>query len=548
MSNLLQQETAIGIELLSHKIRGAEVALENENPVIKHLFLKTLSEVDFFNVKPLYINPPIITSGLDGSDVLVRSLYLPLKKEKDIDASLPFQAETLLPYSIEEALLARQIIGQNEEGSFLTVLSARKDLLQKHLDKWLELQIEPEKVGCMQSALCQFGKTFLPIHKQYLILHINEKSTNCVLINEGKLISSFSHLEGLDALKSAYNKDSSEIPFDQINFISSLTNYAALSEAFKRLQQALVKIIFSLTKDSKGEPIEGLLLTGESVLWEGFDTKIIEKLSIPLLRVEDNAADQITSLKKQEYAFPIGLAIDAIQNSTDFRQGELSYPYPWKRFQIPLIAYFALAITLAFTLYFFTQSYLDYKEDYIKQDYLTLLSEMNKPYDQFETMFQAKNSFAKEKYQGEVVPIEKLSQDELQERLFFLQKDLQATPDSFPLFANVPRVSDVLAWLSTHPHVNFKTTDGKIEPRLQLENFNYHMIKRPAQGKKQEKYQVKIELEFSSPTPKWAREFHDALITPNDFVDPKGEVKWSSNRGHYRTSFYLKDKTTYPSQ
>lgn len=64
------------------------------------------------------------------------------------------------------------------------------------------------------------------------------------------------------------------------------------------------------------------------------------------------------------------------------------------------------------------------------------------------------------------------------------------------------------------------------------------MTKRPEQNKKQEKYQVKVEMEFTSPTPKQAREFHDALIAPNDFVDPKGEIKWNSSHGRYRTSFF----------
>jgi type IV pilus assembly protein PilM len=128
-----------------------------------------------------------------------------------------------------------------------------------------------------------------------------------------------------------------------------------------------------------------------------------------------------------------------------------------------------------------------------------------------------------------------------------LQKELQGTPDSFPLFANTPRVSDVLAWLSQHPAAVLVDAKGNRQPKIQIDNFSYTMLKRPQQGKKQEKYQVKVELEFSSPTPKWAREFHDALIAPNDWIDPKGEVKWGSSRGKYKTSFFLKDKTAYPS-
>jgi type IV pilus assembly protein PilM len=117
----------------------------------------------------------------------------------------------------------------------------------------------------------------------------------------------------------------------------------------------------------------------------------------------------------------------------------------------------------------------------------------------------------------------------------------------YPLLPNTPRVSDVLAWLSTHTNVVGK--DEKTEallPIIQLENFSYVMVKRPDQTKKQEKYQVKVEIEFTSPTPKQAREFHDALIAPNPLVDPKGEVKWTANKGKYRASFFLKDKTVYP--
>ena len=87
---------------------------------------------------------------------------------------------------------------------------------------------------------------------------------------------------------------------------------------------------------------------------------------------------------------------------------------------------------------------------------------------------------------------------------------------------------------------------AQITPLIQLESFSYGMLKRPEQSKKQEKYQVKVEFEFTTATPKLAREFHDALIAPNEIVDPKGEIKWSSNRGRYKTSFFLKDKTIYP--
>jgi type IV pilus assembly protein PilM len=89
--------------------------------------------------------------------------------------------------------------------------------------------------------------------------------------------------------------------------------------------------------------------------------------------------------------------------------------------------------------------------------------------------------------------------------------------------------------------------ESPLAPLIQIDTFSYTMTKHPDQKQRLEKYQVKVDLEFSSITPKAAREFHDALIAPNAIVDPKGEIKWGTNKNKYRTSFYLKDRTLYPS-
>jgi type IV pilus assembly protein PilM len=216
-----------------------------------------------------------------------------------------------------------------------------------------------------------------------------------------------------------------------------------------------------------------------------------------------------------------------------------------------------------------------------------MLAKVQKPYQTFEAEYEKKHpgDVAGRKKGDELLDPKYLTQEDLNYRLDALDKEIRAMPDIFPLQPNTPRVSDVLAWLSTHPQVVCKgdqlsfngakqlpqiiaqaappkpknapqieeTEEATPEEEemgcqpLQIDNFNYSMVKRPDLNKKGEKYQVKIEIEFTSPSPKQAREFHNALIAPNDFVDPKSEVKWSSTRGKYSTTFYLKDKTYYPS-
>jgi type IV pilus assembly protein PilM len=522
MLELFSTAKTIGLELNLTSIKCAEVTEKFGQLNISNLFTLPLNHE---HVKRLYIKQPILATGLDGMQVLLRPLTIPLVKNKDIEAALPFQTEPLLPYPIDQALLSSQIVKKDSEETKLLVLTTKKESLQKHLEECASFEIIPEKVSCTQAALSQFSQYFLPKNQTFLIIHFSENIVTSLLISDGLMISSFAQKEVLPDLQNE-NEPSIE-----------------------QLKKIISKISFSFAKESR-QVLSGVIFTGEVAKWPSICEQFSQHIQLPIISLE-NQTDKFSHQEILVYAVPIGLALGSHYSASpkiDFRQEEYLYPYPWKRLKFPLALYFGLMFSISALFYFFGYSYLSYKETLVKQEYVDTLAGMNKSYEQFESSYLTKNQIAREKSQGEVVEINQLNLQDLLDRLTFLQKDLQATPDSFPLFANIPKVSDVLAWLSSHDTVSFLNEKGEREHHLQIESFNYVLVKRPMQGKKQEKYQVKVELEFSSATPKWAREFHDALITANDWVDPKGEVKWSSNRGRYKTSFFLKDKTIYPSQ
>jgi type IV pilus assembly protein PilM len=461
----------------------------------------------------------VLTTGLESRDVIIRSLSLPLKKDKDIDAALPFQAENLIPYSIDQAVLSWNRIEKKDDSSEINFFSVKKDRLEKHLESWQLLKIEPEIISTESMAFVRFLEFYSSNIEPCFIIHITETSTSCCLIVRNNIIASHSLSEGLLNL----TPDSP-------------------SEAFKPILLGITKMIYALSKEHKGDPITLGLVTGDAVFYPFLVDSIYKQLN---LREPEPLPLNFSKQELLNFAIPIGLAINAIDpHPLNFRQHEFVYPHPLKHIKFPLGIYLGLMIILSLVFYFFGQLYLHHQENQLKQEYVEILAEMNKSYDSFEKTFLVKNPAAREKYNDNLPGISELNRDELIERINFLQNELTSAPDSFPLFANIPRVSDVLAWLSTHP----KAIGDNNDPRMQIEYFNYVMVKRPVHGKKQEKYQVKVELEFTSPSPTYAREFHDALIAPNDFVDPKAEVKWNSNRGKYTTSFFLKDKTQYPGQ
>jgi len=556
-----QASHTLGLELDAHSLKGVAISFVRGAPKLEAVFDYPV-EITEGNVKPLYIDDQkkqlddlihkhLVATPMDAQDVLVRPLELKLTKEKDIDSVLIFQAEPILPFSADNAVVDKIILSQDKESSKLTIFAVRKDHLSHHLQLWNSLGIEPEVVTAAPLALALFAKHFATPQEPCYVLHMGLSRSLCSLIEDGKLVAAQSISGGLESLIQAYAKDAGKSFEDAKDEISKFNfnslneeAYPSLKAAFEILRLSVTRTIYALAKQVKGRDISLVLVVGEGAAIEGLSEVLCRPLNKTLLTLQDNPGFGMNAAELQKFALPIGEALSALPNCKDeinLRQGELGFPDRWKRLKKPILTYFMLCIGAALALMLFGKSYVKYQEAEVRKHYLDILNVMNKPYADFEKEFTAKYPSGRDLTPGEVVNVTELTPDELKSRLNFLEKEIQSTPQTYPLQPGIPLVSDVLAWLSTH--ANFVGKDGA--PELQIESFSYTMAKRPDPTKKNDKYQVKVELEFSSPAPKMAREFHDALIGPNEIVDPKGEVKWSSNKDRYRTSFFLKDKTAY---
>jgi len=544
--------TTLGIEFEKGVLKAVQLSYKKKSPVFDKFFEFIY---DPQNVNPLYIKENehelfnslqknLVISTLNPQESLIRQLEIHLKKEKDIEEVLAFQTEPLLPYPAENAILDYLKIDKTDEGSLLTVLVARKDHIQEHLENLSLINIEPEIVTSSQSALLNFANTCCPSFPQVYVINIGLHQSTCILIQNSKLYAAQAIPKGIEFLIEALKKDStSNIDVIDFNQLSS-EDYPFLFQAWENLRLEIKRIIFSFNKQSKNQEVKSILITGPVALIPNLSVNLAQNLGMTEVFPEQTVFQELDRDQKLNLALPIGAALSGLPTSKDkinFRQAEYIYPYPWKRLKNTLIIFSSLCLALGLAFYLFGAAYLTYREDQIKTSYLELLTTMNKSYQDFEKHYSStKNSPS--------LGIDELNEENLNERVLALEKDLQSTPNIFPLLPNVPRVSDVLAWLSNQNMVAGKNSTESLPMQpLQIESFNYSLVKRPEKNKPQEKYQVKIEIEFTSPTPKQAREFHDALIEPNDFVDPKGEGKWNTSHGRYRTSFYLKDKTFYPS-
>lgn len=182
--------------------------------------------------------------------------------------------------------------------------------------------------------------------------------------------------------------------------------------------------------------------------------------------------------KLQEFAIPIGLALDALQKdgrSTQFRQEEFTAPKAEKKETIFVKSFLAACLGL-YLIVFGVNTYFLGKTEKSLQARL----------DSFLGLSGASLFDRTESWEASLVHTKK------------------------PL-SKGPRVSDVLAWVSSK------------KEEIDLARLHYH--------------NGRLEIEFTSPSPTTARDFHEKLLQGDPFINPKGEVQWKVSQNHYFLTF-----------
>jgi len=550
MREPIHAQYPLGLQLEQRTLRGALLCRVGEQAHILRVFSL---EIKDDTVGPRHISvlhtlrPPIardklrralFATGLPSPRTLIRPLDIKLTKDKDIDAVLAYQAEPLLPFPVDEAVVDKTTLSRDEEGSQLAVFAAKRGDVEEHLESFQSLNIEPEAVSCYPAALAAYSATYAPQEEPIFVTHLGLDTITTLLVDDGKVLAAHSMASTLSTMYQTLKEPSSA----DFHKLAQETESDA-AQQLQKLQQELSRAVFALGKQAQGQAVHMALFVGEGACFGNLTSFLAKVIQKTLLEPHAPAQDNITVSELKRYAIPIGLALQFLpgaKHQLNFRQAELSYPYPWKRLKQPVALYILACLLISVFIVVIGQQQHTSKEDELRQQYSDLLQVLQIEHETFEQTAMGSAP-------GEERAVDQLTIPQISERLKWIEEDIAKTEYVFPLQPNVPRVSDLLAWITSHPKVlRVDPETGEKQALLKLESVNYTMVKRPDKSKQRERYQVKVELEFTSPEAKWAREFYDALIAPNEFVDTRGEVKWSAAKGAYKTSFFLKDRTYYP--
>lgn len=184
------------------------------------------------NVKQLYICIPLFC--VDTKHLIVREIQLPKVHGENFQTATAFQAESQIPFPIEEALYATLPI-KKEKNKVRTLFIAMKRAQLKALLKDLP---KPDIVTCIPIALLSLSDYFDYQHT-LLILNLERGASTFALIQEGSLIAAQSCFGNPKEIERVYLYFKNKYP--NLPAAITLTGKVAQNDAFVRQLSEILK-------------------------------------------------------------------------------------------------------------------------------------------------------------------------------------------------------------------------------------------------------------------------------------------------------------------
>ena len=456
-----------------------------------NLFMATLKghkgEVEILSLEKqtdqiFTLKEPIIATGIEGQDLLIRRFVTPLKKSRALEKALPFQLEGLIPYAIDEAII-KPLYTRSHEGTEARFFAVSKKSLESHLKTMQCHGIISTVVSTYPSALARFAAFACPSEMSPILFHLASKSLQIVSLKEGELFVHLTIHIGAKELKEDPSK-------------------------FEKLQKELDRAFCFIEQKQGKETNRSLLLTGI----ESPKLKELIQKNPTLSLIEEITPTKFSPERLRFFAIPIGLALDALTQdgkSIQLLQG----PYIAKGFLQKIkkkVLIGAFGSALLFILSFASLHLIASREESACKEKLRSLVDRSKAASDGLNAFEFSNS---------------LSQD-----LNRLSTFIQLKKGKERLFSKPPLVSDALLFLETHPDLK----------GLGVKRIDYELKTYPTLEKPQENYLPKIHLTLETHEEKKARAFHDAIAEDKTIVDGSKGIEWKKNCDEYEITFYLR--------
>jgi len=300
-----------------------------KNETNKDKFLMVFGKSIKSLLSDLKIKGKQVVVSLPEDEVISRLIRLPPLKDNEIMDALRFEAETFVPYPLDQVLIDYEIIEKDEVGRLsIFVIAAKNDLINSYLKLFKSIGLELLSLESPSLALRRVLKLGMPMVERIVAIDIGEKNSDVFSVNKNNVYFARVLAVGGESLtraislnlsldmasaeeyKKAYGMKESELE-GKIR--------AAIMPVFNDVSEEIRKTL-ALFNEDIGKPAELLVLTGGGATLPGMAEELTKTLGIevqvlqPFINIDTTKTQTAVNLISEggRFSLAVGLALRSL--------------------------------------------------------------------------------------------------------------------------------------------------------------------------------------------------------------------------------------------
>ncbi len=231
-----------------------------------------------------------------GQTVLVRHIKFPIMAKEELDSGIRFEAERYIPYPIEDACFAYEVINEDAGNNEMEVMivAAQRQLIESHVQCLKLAGIQPLAVDVQPFALVRaLGLTKTQHNKTMAVLDIGAGTSDLVIYRSGSprftRIIPIAGNRLTQAVANEFKKSLQEAEKLKIKLGNPLTEEASTDEArvSKAISPVLDELIVEVRRSldyyrlqQRGDEVDQIVICGGGARLKGCETYFTRELGM----------------------------------------------------------------------------------------------------------------------------------------------------------------------------------------------------------------------------------------------------------------------------
>jgi type IV pilus assembly protein PilM len=267
--------------------------------------------------------------SLPEDEVISRLVRLPPLKESEIMDALRFEAETFVPFPLEEVLIDYEIIEKDDSGRLtIFVIAAKNDLINSYLKLFKSIGLELLALESPAISLRRVLKLGMPMVERVVVVDMGEKYSDVFSINKNNVYFARSLSVGGESLTRAISLNLSldmasaeeykkAYGMKEIELEGKIKN--AIMPVFNDISEEIRKTLALFSEDI-GKPAELLVLSGGGANLPSMAEELTKILGIevqilqPFINIDTTKTQSVYNLNTEgcRFSLAVGLALRSL--------------------------------------------------------------------------------------------------------------------------------------------------------------------------------------------------------------------------------------------